>query len=35
MANIIEYAGRHRVFSDPAAMKLGFQLDHNAEEKIF
>lgn len=35
MANIIEYAGRHRVFSDPAATKLGFQLDQNAEEKIF
>ncbi len=35
MGILIEYNGRHRVFSDPEALKIGLQLDQNAEERIF
>jgi hypothetical protein len=35
MENIIEYSGKHRLFHNPEATKLSFQLDQNAEEKVF
>lgn len=35
MENIIEYSGKHRLFNNPEATKLSFQLDQNAEEKVF
>ena len=35
MGNTIMYTNKHRLFNDPDATKLSFQLDQNAEEKLF